>query len=257
VSLTKRPVEVKEARLALLRAIRNDQAAEEDQNPAFPHYLDYLQCTLASMPRDISDIVLPEVHDNAARHLAQVRLATGIVKTIVSGDQTSLLEILQSVAASGLVHEDCTDSQKSQADALRMVFDVIGWVTMLFQPKATTSRSTSFRIEQVSTHIPESSQGLDKHGRPLVELLRAFGLFRPRDPEELSADASKATTELLVSNLNAATLSDIGDIGIVWTNCISNHLDLESYKLKVFALPSFCEVYLHDEDETHRSFLHR
>jgi hypothetical protein len=87
---------------------------------------------------------------------------------------------------------------------------------------------------------------LNRCGRPLWENIRNFGDLLPSKGPVLE---TLNPGSLRVATLNASTLWDNGGISISWVTCLSSHLtlDVEHRKLRVFALPSFCAVYLYED----------
>lgn len=139
----------------------------------------------------------------------------------------------------------------NDATLCHIIFHVLGWVSCLFSSTLPMDilATTSFQLDktQLASHL-EPSLPLLLAKRPLRELLRSFGPLipgevrrdeRPGDP----LDLAKPEDAILVSNVNAAALTRIGKLQIQWVTCISSHLhlDVKARRLKMFALPSFCQ----------------
>ena len=119
---------------------------------------------------------------------------------------------------------------------------------MLYPPVfQATEIQTRLAIDSTRCPCIFDSQLVSNADRPICEVIQDFGPFLPvrRDSERPGTGDNISSTKLLyVSLLNAKTLDQVGGIEIVWVDHMSSHLvlDLETLKLFMFRLPSFCDV---------------
>ncbi|KAH8768684.1 hypothetical protein F5882DRAFT_302154 [Hyaloscypha sp. PMI_1271] len=86
------------------------------------------------------------------------------------------------------------------------------------------------------------SQSIEKSARPIQTIRLGFGEIIPAREDN--------NTTLYVSNMNAATLLNVGKIHIKWVHAIGSHLDFDESNrlLMVFFLPSFCKLNSHSDE---------
>lgn len=133
--------------------------------------------------------------------------------------------------------------------ACQVVFNLIGWVSMLYDPKLDVSNTSQLAILLGGAQSPlEREQPIHSARRPLVELLCGFGSFLPHNPNAFSLGVKPGNVEtddtIASANLNADILRRNG-VSIRWVLSVSAHLDFDSenWALSLFCLPSFCRLH--------------
>jgi hypothetical protein len=149
----------------------------------------------------------------------------------------------------------CQPLSPSDEDKQKIfLFSILGWITCLYLP-SPLSNATTFRIETSGSRYPQHLE-LDaaKVQRPFDEFLSAFGQTLPggytvgRDINSSTDDSHSKNLRFQVSSLNAATLKNVANVGIVWVDTISAHLDFDPTlpALYVFRSPAFCTLQAAD-----------
>lgn len=162
--------------------------------------------------------------------------------------QWSVYDGINALAAAGIFRSDL--SAEDIPSAARIVFDMSGWITMLFTPKSPySSTQDGLQVDITGTRrFATSSQPISKAERPLVEVLKGFGEILPVGEGETSKfDGGEVGSDILeVANLNMATLINIGRINVIWVKSISSHLEFDRLhrQLSLFCMPSVCMLNL-------------
>ncbi|KAK0125822.1 hypothetical protein ONS95_007454 [Cadophora gregata] len=143
------------------------------------------------------------------------------------------------VSADVLSKTYIANGHRTRKQALQAIFILIGWITMAYETMFPAVDSAMFQVRCLPNKSP-SSQALSQADRFFVELLQGFGSRLP-GKFECTQMAGSSSIDLQVSNLNAVTIKEIGDIEFSWTMSISFHLDFDSdsQTLSLFCLPSF------------------
>ena len=148
-----------------------------------------------------------------------------------------------------------TNDQLTLHLAVQLVFMLLGWLTMLYDPKLDPDKDR-LQIETVgkvssrllrSQALHSHDQNFEQVHQPLTHMFRIFGNIIPQpdltvDPSVLSQQ--DCTGYLMVSYLSYHTLAKVAKIKIEWVDSLSLHLEfVESRRvLKVFRFPSFCQL---------------
>ena len=134
-----------------------------------------------------------------------------------------------------------------------LIFAVLGWQTMLYQPAFNVCSIQQLAIHQDSSQ-PQSGLIFDNYkvsadisDRPLWILLKAFGNILPaRSPGVARAsETSKVASSwlpLYPMETNAYLLHNLLGVRIRWVDALALHLDYDksSRTLSLFSYPSFC-----------------
>ncbi|KAF5536940.1 hypothetical protein FPHYL_12837 [Fusarium phyllophilum] len=146
-----------------------------------------------------------------------------------------------------------SDDQKLYQSANHVIFVLVGWLTMLYNPQPDAQMSIfqdGFQCFQhrTLTH-PLSGPSTPHTRREIAENMMFLGLVIPK---RLRADTSQdqAATSLDARLINAATICEYAGVEIEWSTSLFSHLSFDESRcrLTLFALPSFC--LLHNVGET-------
>lgn len=156
----------------------------------------------------------------------------------------------------------------TQQRVTQIVFAVVGWQTMLYQPSFGTCPSHQFAIADTLDGYTGQAfmtlkQDYSRVNRALPDFLLGFGLMLPRenlcisdDPEDLQA--FEKVVFVNPEELNAALLITLAHVTIKWVDVLSPHLEFDqaTTTLFLFRYPSFCKANLDDAVEQ-RNTLYR
>jgi hypothetical protein len=177
--------------------------------------------------------------------------------------------------------------EEYQCLAIQLVFSIIGWLTMLYEPVSnpernklqlqrptTTQRQRNLRtdiIHDLSLDISTPRQAASITQYPFHRLLQRFGTLVPcpdpiYDPRELGLDNgmqgrgdSAIDSAFLGHNLCFHTLKKIIEVRIEWVDSLNLHLEFDQGKrtLKLFRYPSFCWLMSRNNDSSSDILLSR
>jgi hypothetical protein len=153
-------------------------------------------------------------------------------------------------------------SAASGNNAYSLVFTMIGWLSMLYEPSfpSTGLQEPCLGIELVDFEghlLPSDIYRMnsitlqeDKTAKlPLNHVFAQFGKFIPGMPHTVypvsfATQPDVFRQQLVVSYLNFQTLYEVAEVRIRWVDCISLHLDFDEKTrcLKIFRFPSFCKL---------------
>ncbi|CAI6092686.1 unnamed protein product [Clonostachys chloroleuca] len=166
----------------------------------------------------------------------------------------NIIEYLQST--NSIDHSD----SKSLNCVRGLIFSILGWQSMLYQPDLTIGPSTQLAIYHDDT-LPDSrlvfftyKMSTNLCDRPLFALLKGFGNLLPagyQPPQETSVLSKKAVASwipLYPSDVNAYLLTTLLGVRFRWVDSIALHLDFDksSRTLSLFCFPSICASQLRD-----------
>ena len=138
-------------------------------------------------------------------------------------------------------------TDEKRKEILQGLFCLTGFVTMLYlpvwPPLGLLPQQNQLRIDSENAPcVRNLSQSIEKSARPIQTIRLGFGEIIPAREDN--------NTTLYVSNMNAATLLNVGKIHIKWVHAIGSHLDFDESNrlLMVFFLPSFCKLNSHSDE---------
>jgi hypothetical protein len=135
-----------------------------------------------------------------------------------------------------------------------LVFNLLGWLSLLYVPAAPQDQSDELRIHlQATQSAIRDTISTEMVGRPLDELLRSFGELLPIrnigkvDAGLVRSETQSPGTKLEVSHLNVSTLKDMANMKIIWVDTLSEHLAFDPItpSVSIFKCPSFCKLQKH------------
>ncbi len=208
-------------------------------------------------------IVLCKVEDDLAPQIYQ--LIDQIADDLVADDDANLPGLVHSLQSKGYLTQD----ELSVSDACRLVFTLLGEMTMLYEPDIETNRECLgiqapkvFRSRRkFHKRRGESTfqQPMDKVTLPFRDLLRTFGNVLPQPKLAISAEFTQLRTSetlytdsVVISNIGFDVLDRIGQMKIRWTRSLSRHLafDERSRILELFEFPSYCALVCASDPDT-------
>ena len=235
--------------LAAVRGVENDlSCAEPDLTIRHQTYIHYVKQRILSLPIGRFDEILSNVDgSNNTRLDAIFDLLTNLANCTRQGNNFCIDKAIDHSIESKILSSAVRMSPLR--DQARVIFfNCISWISMLYPPVfQATEIQTRLAVDSTQCACIRDSQLVSNADRPICEVIQDFGPLLPvrRDSEAPFTGDSVFSTELLyVSLLNAKALDQVGGIEIVWVDHISSHLvfDLETLKLFMFRLPSFCDV---------------
>lgn len=176
-----------------------------------------------------------------------------IVAGIISDSEKPSLESI----AEQLVEQHLLVDPKngSATNNYHLVFTLIGWLTMLYSPsedlhsgQATVILPRDTSGEKTSTEVFTSfSKPLDElDGLALHQMIKQFGQLIPGNflSSQSISIVDVFSEQLVMSCLNFMAVSKVAGIRVVFTECLSLHLDFDekAQVLKLFRFPSFCKA---------------
>lgn len=176
---------------------------------------------------------------------------TEVASLLQSNVSTLINDVVRELADKSILNETCRDDDAPLAQ--RLVFCVLGWITLLYIPLLPSEEPGESELLKVDTQgspaFREQEQPISQSSRPFLEVLGAFGVFS--DLETPSFDPRKSVEhggpQLFPGFLSASTLVAVGGLEICWVDTISSHLTFCPPKLFLFRLPSFARLQLHKE----------
>lgn len=143
-----------------------------------------------------------------------------------------------------------TTTAKETLALKQFLFAVVGRLSLLYTPDLDLHSDVFLILPQGSKCWYRTSVSVGMAQRPLDELLRKFGpLFPRQQPQrvimnEQFSNLSIRSTKFRVSNLNAAALTYLGGITLIWVDMVSAHLDFDPSgpTLCLFRIPAFCDL---------------
>ena len=159
-------------------------------------------------------------------------------------------ELILSKSLSQITDEDSLDTSRG------LVFAILGWQTMLFQPSLGTCPPQQLSVvDDFDGHQGQAfmafEQNTSEAKKRLDDFLMGFGLLIPprntcisEDFEERQAFDSIFTVE--PEQFSSFVLKSIAHIHIRWTDCLAVHLEYHkaTNTLYLFRYPSFCAASL-------------
>ena len=182
------------------------------------------------------------------------RLFLEVATTLKSQAEPSIDHVIDELVANKFL------SQISDEDSLNtcrgIVFAILGWQTMLFQPSFGTCPPQQLSVvDDFDGHQGQAfmafKQDTSEAKRRLDDFLMGFGLLIPprntcisEDIEEKQAFDSIFAVE--PEQFNGFVLNSIAHIQIRWTDCLAVHLEYHkaTNMLYLFRYPSFCAASL-------------
>lgn len=172
-----------------------------------------------------------------------LQIAWQMVSLIGDSRRPCIDKLCSELMQLNLIHS----SSDNQDAAFRLIFSLIGWMTMCYTP-IVPGQTSKLQIQQegvASFKRFESSISLVK--RPLTEMLHTFGLRLPVEQRKsaVGTNCTSIDEALDVTLLNANILHRFTDIKIQWTTSLTTHLEFDESerRLSLFGLPSFCLLY--------------
>lgn len=180
---------------------------------------------------------------------------------------------IDDVVASLLDNEDLhkTSDPNINCKMQSLVFAIIGWQTMLYQPHIGSCPFSQLAIGcQMGSHQGQChmvlKQGQSGCKRPIHDFLLNFGVLLPpgqfnvAETSQEKEDFNKWQT-VSPESFNAHFLTVFGKINIKWVDSLPCHMEFDSdtNTLFLFRYPSFCQMNIGlDKKSTHfhRSVLH-
>ena len=210
----------------------------------------WLDRQIASLPHTFYG-VLPrdaQTSETARSHFRKTFVE--VARSVKAHSEPCIDCIVDDLVLAKLFKEDLADDEILICRTL--VFAMLGWQTMLYQPSFGTSPLGQFAVIDDFDGFHGQAflafkQDRKNSKRRLDEFLMGFGLLVPpkntcfsEDLEEKSAFDSITTVDS--GEFNAYVLSTIAHINIKWVDALSVHLEYNkaTNTLYLFRYPSFC-----------------
>jgi hypothetical protein len=224
--------------------------------PDLDWYNSWLSRQLDALPQDLKEIVF--LNGQTLRTSEDITTVfSNIEKYLKADDVVSLDEIATSILPD-LAEKSSPESLRQLARRRQLVFALLGWQTMLYQPTFNICGPSELAIHK-PTGQPDSGLVFDTYrvpidlcDRPLCILLKCFGNLLPaRSPDSIqvaseTARAAVAWTPLYPEEMNANLLQTLMKVRFRWVDTLTLHLDYdkETGTLSLFAFPSVCVTAL-------------
>lgn len=176
-------------------------------------------------------------------------LMNQIGKSLKGNSQVSGDQLITEAVERRLLKKQCEEPGHLCDDSRRLIYAIVACLTMLFISEALQSQPLNRLLISVpnAKETAISSLDISVAQRPIFESLSSFGDVLPTlAPSQENTDL---TGLLHVSNLDASTLTRIGNIQIRWVTCIGSHLDFDvvSRQVSLFSCPTFCQLHTLDD----------
>ncbi len=212
----------------------------------------WLDQQLASLPRTVYAL-LPESSESDSSRIT--RLFVDVAAFLGAQAEPSIDHIIDELVLRGKLLNQLLD-EESLNTCRGLVFAILGWQTMLFQPSFGTCPSQQLSVvDDFDGYQGQAflafKQNTSEAKRRLDDFLMGFGLLIPprntcisEDTEERQAFDSIFTVE--PAEFNGFVLESIAHIQIKWTDCLAVHLEYHkaTNTLYLFRYPSFCAANL-------------
>lgn len=152
--------------------------------------------------------------------------------------------------------------------ARTVVFAILGWQTMLYEPAFQTCPPQQLAIADVldghfSQAFMKLKQDQSRVSDCLSDFLLGFGLMLPREDLCISEDpedchAFESVTIIHPAEFNVALLQSLARINIKWIDVMAPHLEFDkaTNTLFLFRYPSFCLANIPSQ-EIHNGVIYR
>ena len=179
-----------------------------------------------------------------------VELFLGVATLLLSQPEPSIDSIVDALTERNLLLP--SSSERERISYRTLVFAILGWQTMLYQPAFGDAPSSSLAVvDELDGHQGQAflalKQDQEKAEVSIDAFLLGFGLLIPpknacisEDPEE--QQAFNAISMVECGEFNANLLESIAHIKFKWVDTLSIHLEYNraANTLYLFRRPSFC-----------------
>ncbi|KAI0387827.1 hypothetical protein F5Y04DRAFT_286805 [Hypomontagnella monticulosa] len=216
-------------------------------------YPSWLDGKVADLPQDIKELINEDQGLTAEELLYPIFSVIEKCLEKEQFDDVSIDEIIDHLIENQAITPD-PESPGRSARHRQLVFAIIGWQTLLYQPAFNTCAPFQLAICEPGDE-PDSKMVFDTYrvpiglaDRPLWVLLKGFGNLLPaRSPETTRAasESSRAAvlwTPIYPREVNAYVLHNILRVRFRWVDSLALHLDYDktSRTLSLFEFPSVC-----------------
>lgn len=214
-------------------------------------YLGYIHGQLTRKHETVFSHLFHEGFRNDASFAERVLWSLAEVASLLQSNASTLInDVVRELADKSILNETCREDEAPAAR--RLVFCLLGWITLLYIPllPSEPDESELLRIDtQGSPAFRGHEQPISQSSRPFLEVLGAFGVFPDLEtpPLDTRTPVDYGSQQLFPSFLSASTLITTGGLEICWVDTISSHLTFSPPKLFLFRLPSFARLQLHKE----------
>lgn len=228
---------------------------------ASPEYFQAALCLLkrcvgGNWPPEFDDVVADDISLQAEPYLKAIITGQKVADAIRIHGGLSIVRLIRQLQADGAFRDD--EGLHSNPSAQGLVFNAIGWISMLYQPSRGLMRtpgSNNFKIAVQSRQSSvNSSVPAEKAERPLDELLRACVSIFSSSSQIQNEDGRNGSQDHLerkiqVSYLNAHVMKTLANMEFIWVDSISAHLDFDptTPSVSIFRCPSFCKLHQSEE----------
>lgn len=222
----------------------------------YTHWLTY---QLTGLPNTLSELLVGE--ENLLDEGVFERVFTSVKSVLQDTEGMSIDDVVEHLQGS-LGMESTKEAFKTQRT---LVFAILGWQSMLYQPAFNVCSLDQFAIDEDSCQ-PNSGLVYDNFKvdaelaeRPLFVLLKGFGNLLPSPSPQITQVASERGRfiaewmPLISAEMNVYLLHTLLRVQIKWVDTLSLHLDFDksSRTLSLFSCPSFCVQMLQSRGTIH------
>lgn len=253
--------------------VRPPQASSDPTFDELPWYRCWVLQQIRKQPERFF-LSLPDFNLNNDPDLSQLaffQVWDQVRDLILEPGPKSINSIADSIANLGLV--SARKNYEAAQSVKCLVFSIVGWQTMLYQPDLPSSSAGGLGheyniVDETGGYRGEAhlclNQFIPTSNKNLPEFLLGFGMMLPPqnycgfdDPDDRSLFNSTKT--VASKDLNAHVLTKICGITIHWVDSLSCHLELDrqSGRLFLYRYPSFCVSSLKQHSDSRKSPLHR
>ena len=207
---------------------------------------------IAGLPQAFCKIFPEEAQSLDAARAHFSRLYIEVARSVKAQPEPCIDCVVDDIVQARLFRQDLDSDEILTGRTL--VFAMLGWQTMLYQPSFGTSPVGEFAIlDDFDGYQGQAflafKQDSKNSKRRLDQFLMGFGLLVPpkntcfsEDPEEKLAFDSITTVE--PAEFNAYVLRSIAHVNIRWVDTLSVHLEYNktTNTLYLFRYPSFCSA---------------
>ncbi|KAJ3496059.1 hypothetical protein NLG97_g2940 [Lecanicillium saksenae] len=224
----------------------------------------FKRCVRGNWPADFDDVVTAEVALHPDPYHKAIITGQKVADAFRTHGGLSIVRLIKQLQADSVFRND--EGLHSNLGAQGLVFNAIGWISMLYQPSrglVRTPGSNNFKIAVQSRQSSlRSSVPAEKAERPLDELLRAcVGMFssssQTQKDDERNGSQDHLERKIQVSYLNAHVMKTLANMEFIWVDSISAHLDFDptTPSVSIFRCPSFCKLHQSEESILAKMFV--
>ena len=249
-------------RQGLYRRMVGEPVADDLIARAWDWYMDFLDSHIQQVWADMVSPVIRYLPSAVAEATASDLSRVYWTLEIIADSIRTQKEVTLDAVTSKLKHADLIPPNSS-ALTTQMVFTLIGWMTMLYDPRTyPLGKNLQLRCLDLALQKGRRSRGtvcirlsqdISEAAEEFHRMLGQFGNLIPEPCTSSSRDRNQSLagddSSLAVPYICLHSLKKVAKIRIEWVNTLSLHMQLDPRKriLCLYRFPSFCRLLLRND----------